>query len=123
MRGFRRSTLLAVSVVLFGATSIHAEQICRPTFDFKQVRFSAIKAQRRSWTGILSVNATECASTSGPFDIGFLRMKESAPDLIFIERFTWKPKQVEVSVTFWEDEAVADHWINNVPTCPCRTGE
>jgi hypothetical protein len=115
--------LLVASVVLSSAIPTLAAEICRPALGFKEVRFSGAKAQQRTWTATLAVDASHCASTSGPFFIGIMRSKEDGPDAIFVERFTWKPEQVEVSVTFWQDEAVVDHWINSVPECPCRGRE
>jgi hypothetical protein len=74
----------------------------------------------RTWTAVLSVDASRCATASGRFGIIFSRMKENAPETDFIEHFTWKPGAMEVSVNFWADEAVEGYWLNDVAACPCR---
>ena len=123
MRRSALCTLLAASVVLSSAIQTRAAEICRPALEFKKTLLSEIKRQQRLWTATLSVDAAHCASTSGPFFIGIMRSKEDGPDAIFVEQFAWKPEQVEVSLPFWQDEAVVDHWINSVPACPCRGRE
>jgi hypothetical protein len=47
-------------------------------------------------------------------------MKENAPEVDFVEQFTWKPGTMEVSVTFWADEAVEGYWLREIAACPCR---
>jgi len=114
------SILLAGSAILLGATHAAGQQLCRPTLSFSEVRFSEIQNQQRTWTAALSVDASRCTATSGRFEIGFDRLKEIAPDMKFVEQFTWKPGRVEVSVDFWADEAVLDYSINYVEPCTCR---
>jgi len=75
---------------------------------------------RGSQPAALAVDASRCASTSGRFDLAFTREKENAPDLEFVERFTWKPGRIEVTVYFWRDEAVLDYSIGYVEPCTCR---
>ena len=89
---------------------------------FKEVRFSPTQPEtmERTWSATLSVDASRCATTSGRFEILFSRLKENAPEADFTERFTWKAESVEVSVSFWADEAVEDYWLHNVAACPCR---
>jgi hypothetical protein len=68
----------------------------------------------------MSVDASRCTATSGRFEITFNRLKETAPDMKFVERFTWTASTVEVAVDFWADEAVQDYVINYVEPCICR---
>ena len=91
MRAFHRSILLAVSSAPLGAMPNVAQQICKPTLAVTQARISEVRNQQRTWTGILAVDASHCSTTSGQFEIEFTRLKETAPDLRFIERFTWVP--------------------------------
>jgi len=88
------SILLAGSAILLGATHAAGQQLCRPTLSFSEVRFSEIQNQQRTWTAALSVDASRCTATSGRFEIGFDRLKEIAPDMKFVEQFTWKPGRV-----------------------------
>jgi hypothetical protein len=111
---------LASSFMLSGVTHTMAQVACRPALTFKEVRFSNAQNQLRTWTAILSVDATSCA-TSGPFEITFVRLKEMGPDLLFTERFTWRPGMIQVSLDFWWDESVDDFWIGDVPPCGCAT--
>ena len=98
------------------------ERFCKPTLGFREVRFSPMQPPtlERKWTAVLAVDASRCATASGPFGILFSRMKENAPETDFVERFTWKPGAMEVSVNFWADEAVEGYWLNDIAACPCR---
>jgi hypothetical protein len=110
---------LASSFVLSGVTQSMAQVACTPALTFEEVRFSKAQNQLRTWTGLLSADATRCATTSGPFEITFVRRKEMGPDLLFTERFTWRPGLIQVSLDFWWDESVGDFWIGEVPPCGC----
>ena len=114
--------LLAASIGLVSVTQSVAQQMCRPALAFKEVRFSKMKPPtlERKWTAVLSVDASRCATTSGPFGIVFSRLKEIGPEIEFQEQFMWKPDLVEVSVDFWADEAVAEYRLSNIAACPCR---
>jgi hypothetical protein len=72
------------------------------------------------WSARVAVDASRCAAMSGRFDIEFTRLKETAPDLTFSEKFTWSPGQVDVSTMFWEDEGALDYAIAYVAPCECR---
>ena len=115
----RRSILLAASIVLLGATQTVGQPVCKPQLSVQAVRFSDPRDLQRTWTAVLDVDASRCAAKSGRFDIKFIRMKEIAPDLEFSEHFTWKPGALEVSVDFWQDEAVLRYSIDVEP-CGCR---
>jgi len=112
--------LCAAIALVSGITETTAAQLCRPALTFKDVDFSEVRNLQRTWTAALAVDASRCASTSGRFDLAFTREKENAPDLEFVERFTWKPGRIEVTVYFWRDEAVLDYSIGYVEPCTCR---
>jgi len=112
--------LCAAIALVSGITETTAAQLCRPALTFKDVHFSEVRNLQRTWTAALAVDASRCASTSGRFDLAFTREKENAPDLEFVERFTWKPGRIEVTVYFWRDEAVLDYSIGYVEPCTCR---
>ena len=115
---FRAIPALAALITLAAPTPL-AAQACKPAFAIKETRFSPAQNQQRTWTAVLSLDASHCAMTSGRFDITFIRMKENAPDLPFTETFTWHPGRIEVSLDFWWDEAVLDQWIGGVTACAC----
>jgi hypothetical protein len=115
-----QSILLAGSIVLFGATQTVGQQVCEPHLSFQEVRFSDVQNQQRKWTAVLGVDASRCTASSGRFDIKFIRLKETAPDLEFSEQFTWGPGRIEVSTDFWWDEAVLKYSIGSIGSCACR---
>ena len=110
--------VFAALFVLGGPTPLMA-QACKPALAIKETRFSEPRNLQRTWTAVLSVDASRCAMNSGPFEIKFIRAKESAPDLLFAGKFIWSRDRVEVSVDFWWDEAVLDQWIGDVAPCGC----
>ncbi len=112
--------LLTAAMVVFGGDRSLGEQICKPRLSFKEIRFSPANDLQRRWTAVLDVDASRCATESGRFDIRFVRLKEVAPDLEFVEPFTWQTKRVEVTVNFWIDEAVHKYAIDDIAPCPCR---
>jgi hypothetical protein len=114
------ATVLAGAIALISVTQAFG-QACKPVLAFKQVQFSQWQPPKmeRKWTALLTVDASRCATTSGRFGILFSRQKENGPEVVFEERFAWKPASVEVSVDFWADEAVEGYWLNNVAPCPC----
>ena len=115
-----RAALSAVALLLLMAPRVVAgEALCRPSLVVQAVTFSEIHAWRRTWTARLAVDAASCATTSGPFRIAFVRLKEDAPDLRFTETFAWMPGQVEATTIFAADEAVLSYTIE-APSCPCR---
>jgi hypothetical protein len=114
------SVLLVGSAFLLGVTQTSAQQLCRPTLSVAQARISDIRDQHRRWSAAVSVDASRCTATAGRFEITFNRLKETAPDMTFVERFTWTAGTVEVAVDFSADEAVQDYVINYVEPCICR---
>jgi hypothetical protein len=47
-------------------------------------------------------------------------LKENAPDLRFVERFTWASGQTKVSLDISWDEWVQDYRLSRIAPCPCR---
>jgi hypothetical protein len=120
MRRFRRSILLAGSLVALGATHTVAGQLCKPVLSIREARISEARDLQRTWTGVLITDASLCSTRSGPFEIQFIRLKEHAPDLGFTERFLWVSGQTELSLNIWWDEWVQDYRIGRTASCPCR---
>jgi hypothetical protein len=117
-----RRRFAALVITLAFTAAAQASPTCTPSLTFKEVRFSSMRPPtlERTWTARLSVDASRCATTSGPFAILFSRLKENGPELDFEEQFTWKPGLIEVAVEFSADEAVERYWLNPVPRCACR---
>jgi hypothetical protein len=116
-----RSIQLVVLCALLTAAPVAAQPICRPTLTVQEESFSKPFNLRRIWTASIDIDASRCATTSGLFSIGFIRLAENAPDLSFIEPFVWRLGQKKVAVEFWADEAVHKYWIAVVAACPCRS--
>lgn len=115
-----RSILLAAGLVLLSATQPVAGNLCKPILSLRDVRLSEAHEMHRTWTGVVVADASPCSTTSGQFDVQFTRLKEVAPDLQFIERFTWVSGRSELSLDFWWDEWLEDHRIMSIAPCPCR---
>jgi hypothetical protein len=117
--------LLAIGIVLASGSSSPAGQLCRPHLAVKDAQLSEPRNLERTWTAVVTVDASRCAASSGRFDVNFVREKENAPELDFTEQFTWHrgelaTGQIEVSIDIWIDEVV--HWysIGYVAPCGCR---
>jgi len=120
MRRSHPSILLAGSLVMFSAMQAGADQLCKPALSLRDVRMSEARSMQRTWTGVLVADASPCSTTSGPFEIEFTRLKETAPDLRFTERFTWTSGRSVVSIDVWWDEWVEDYRIARIASCPCH---
>src|SRR5215471_14044272 len=103
MRRSHPSILLAGSLVMFSAMQALADRLCKPVLSLRDVRMSEARSMQRTWTGVLVADASPCSTTSGPFEIEFTRLKETAPDLRFTERFTWTSGRSVVSIDVWWD--------------------
>jgi hypothetical protein len=112
--------LLVGTLALIGTTPSIGAPLCKPDLAVKQYQFSQPRAAQRVWTARIAVDASRCATASGPFNVDFVRLKENAPDLRFTQQFKWKPGQVEASTDFALDEFVLDFSIGDVAACPCR---
>ena len=113
--------LLAGGIGLIGAAHAGTD-VCKPSLAVTDVGFSAMRPPtlERKWTAVVSVDASQCATTTGNFEIMFSRLKENGLEVDFHETFKWQPPAVNVTVDFWADEAVERYWLNNVAACPCR---
>src|ERR1700682_6250077 len=98
--------LLAGGIGLIGVTQALGEPTCSPALAFLEMRFSQMKPPtlERTWTAVLSVDASRCATSAGSFEIVFSRLKEIGPEIEFREQFVWRPPSVGVSVDFAADE-------------------
>jgi len=117
----RASILMAALSMLLQTTQATAQPTCKPALTVKDVAFSQVVNLRRFWTAVVHADASKCATASGLFSIGFVRLAENAPDLEFAEPFFWRPGLASVRVEFWADEAVGKYWIDEVASCPCRS--
>jgi hypothetical protein len=115
-----RSILLAAGLALLGATQPVAGNLCKPVLSLRDVRISEAHEMHRTWTGVLVADASPCSTMSGQFDVQFTRLKEVAPDLQFMERFTWVSGRSQLSLDFWWDEWLEDQRIMSIAPCPCR---
>ena len=117
------SGFLACIIGLIGVTQAVGQEPCRPALEVKEVQFSQMQppTRKRTWTAVVSVDASHCASIStGSFEIVFTRLKENGPELDFRERFAWQPPAVNVAVDFAADEAVQRYRIDTIMPCACR---
>ena len=113
-------TLIAALVLFSQGTQADAQPACKPILTVRDVIFSEPINLKRYWTAMVHVDASRCATASGPFALGFVRRAENGPDLEFAEPFFWQPEQTKVRVEFWVDEAVHKYWISDAAACPCR---
>ena len=120
VRRTRLAAALAGLLLVAGTLAAHGSSDCKPVLTLKDVKLSAVTGQQREWTATLSVDESSCATPSGSFRLGVLRVKENAPDLEFVEQITWDVQPKRISVSFWEDEAPAAVWIDDVTPCSCR---
>src|SRR5262249_61124464 len=103
VRPSQPTILVAGSLVVVSGLQAVADQLCKPVLLLRDVRVSEARSMQRTWTGVLFADASPCSTTSGPFEIEFTRLKETAPDLRFTERFTWTSGRSEGPVAMWRD--------------------
>jgi hypothetical protein len=120
MRSLHLAGWLAAGVVVCTATPNAAQQMCKPGLAVTEASISEARNRQRTWTAVLSVDASPCSSAFGEFEIEFTRLKENAPDLRFVERFTWASGQTKVSLDVSWDEWVQDYRLSRIAPCPCR---
>jgi hypothetical protein len=72
MRSLHLAGWLAVGVVAFTATSNAAQQMCKPALAVTEAGISEAQNRQRTWTGVLSVDASPCSSASGEFETSLL---------------------------------------------------
>jgi len=115
------AALLSASLAFASVASAFAAPKCKPSLAVTGVTFSGMNlpSLERRWSAVVEVDAKNCTTTAGYFEMGFLREKENGIDLEFKEQFIWSTPSVMVSVDFWADEAVGSYWIDSVQACPC----
>jgi len=68
-----------IFVGAFGALAAppqaHCAVSCKPIIALKSVQISQARDMKRGWSAILDVNASFCATSSGRFEIDFIREK------------------------------------------------
>jgi len=112
---------LAPSVLLLLATqAAPAAQICKPALSLRDAGTSETRNLEKTWAAVLLAEASRCSTTSGRFEIQFTRSKEGAPDLRFVEQFTWVSGRSEIALDIWWDEWIEDFQITRITSCPCR---
>ena len=116
------SGLLVCGLALMSIGQAFAQQTCKPILAFTQVHYSGMQLPKleRAWTGVLSVDASSCLTSSGRFVIVYSMEQENVLDYEVREEYLWKPGKVEVTREFWIDEAVAAYRVDSVAPCPCR---
>ena len=121
MRGAFIPALIAIPLILIGATESWTQAICKPTLAFTEAHYAPMKLPKleRTWTGAFTFDASRCATDSGSFSIEFTLWKENAPDTEFVETFQWKPDLNVISKEFWVDEAVGAYSVSEIAPCPC----
>jgi len=120
MRSFLK--LMTCCVGLLICSQAFAQQTCKPSLAFIQVHYPGMQLPKleRTWSAVLSVDASRCLTTTGRFEIVYALEKENALDYEVREPFQWRPGAVMVSKDFWIDETVAAYRVDNIATCPCR---
>jgi hypothetical protein len=95
---------------------------CKPVLSIRNVREvrGPIVPQAWTWTATIAADASYCATTSGNFEVDFVRIKEYAPDVQFTEIFKWSPGRFDVRVELAADEAIVKHRIGFIEPCVCR---
>src|SRR5262249_35698290 len=106
MRPSHLSIVLAGSLVVFSAMQAVADQLCKPVLSFRDVRIPEPRSMQRTGGAVPVADASLFSPPSAPFEIESTRLKETAPDLRFTERFTWASGRSEVSIDVWWDEWV-----------------
>jgi hypothetical protein len=113
--------LLSIAPLLWQAPAARCEVVaCKPILLITESRLAPVKDLQRTWTAVVLAAASYCATTSGSFEIDFVRLKEDGPEMQFTKAFRWRPGRFEITVDFWFDEAVLDYRIGFVAPCVCR---
>jgi hypothetical protein len=116
------AAIALIMCVVAGAPQSHCGVVaCKLIITIKTVHISDVQDMQRMWTAELKVDRAHCATTSGRFEIDFLREKEIAPDMQFTQQFVWQLGEIKVSVELWWDEVVADFRIGFIAPCVCQT--
>jgi hypothetical protein len=118
-----RSASLATLWMCISVAPLAAQPVCKPAVAITGTQFSEVVQQKRLWTATVNVDASQCATTSGDFSIGLVRLSETAPDLEFTASFNWRPGPMQVVVDFAAEEAVHRYLITTISPCRCHDDE
>src|SRR5215472_4172231 len=114
MTRFAHSGVLATIAALAGIAQAAGQPMCRPALAFKTVSFSQMRppSMRRTWTAVVTVDASRCAAAShGHFEIVLRRLQEFGPDSESSEEFIWAAPEVTVAVALAATEAIERYRI------------
>jgi len=95
-----QAVLPAIIVSLLAVSHAAGAPVCKPELTVKDVTFSPIHNLQRTWTARIAVDAARCATESGHFQVKFVRLKETAPDIDFAEQFSWTAGEIEVATDY-----------------------
>jgi hypothetical protein len=117
-----RMALLAGLFAATGAGDALSAIACKPLLSIRKVREIRAPAvpQPWTWTATVTADTSYCATTSGNFEIDFIRIKEYAPDVQFTEPYKWSSGRFQVNVELAADEAILKYRIGFVAPCVCR---
>jgi hypothetical protein len=125
--GIRNRTFVLLLILLFsllGATSALSQVVaCKPllsTRAVQEVRPSSPQPLPWKWQATIVADTGFCATRSGSFEMGFVRIKEYSPDLQFTQTFRWNQKQFDISMELSVDEAILEFRIGFIAPCVCR---
>jgi hypothetical protein len=123
LRNWIATIVLTTSFLPLTLASSWSQVACKPLLSVKsvqEVRPSSTPAAPWRWQATVIANAGYCATQSGNFEIDFVRLKESSPDVQFTEQLRWRSNQFVVSMELTADEAIREFRIGFVPPCVCR---
>jgi hypothetical protein len=112
--------LVGCLVLLIADHGAPAAPLCKPTLSLRDVVASETRNLQKTWSAVLLAEASRCSTTSGLLEIQFTRSKEGAPELHFVEQYTWVSGRSEISLEIWWDEWIDDYQITRIASCPCR---
>jgi hypothetical protein len=107
--------LAIVGIIGLGVIATVAQTVCEPAAAFHDMRLEAQSLPDKC-TDDLSEKASDCAMTSGAFDI---ESRMFGPDLPLSKPFTGNPRSAEAAEDFWWGEAVGSYWVGGIRSCGC----
>jgi hypothetical protein len=115
---------LIAPALIFGAIAAvspsYSKITCKPIITVKEIYYSDVRNMQRTWNAVFAVDGSYCATTSGPFEIDFVRLKENAPDLQFTQEYEWRLGEFKVSLELWQDEFVQNYRVGFIASCVCQ---
>jgi hypothetical protein len=114
---------LLACVLAWPAATSRAAITCKPILSIKnvrEIRASNLPLQPWAWTATIVADGSYCATSSGSFEIDFVRIKEYSPDVQFTEKYRWTRGQFDVTVELTADESIQDYRLGFIAPCVCR---